>query len=174
LWLVLLLIGLADHSLALRDVARNAKSTEAGFRDLERYVSTLEATLPPRSAVFQLPIRPYPVDEGVERMGVYEHFGPYVVSRDLRWSYPAISREQYDWERTISQLPVSALPRALAQQGFSAILLNRSGYGDEGGAMERALRDAAGGGPVLAENRDLVAIDLRHLPTSAPAKDTNR
>ena len=174
LWLVLLMVGLADHSLALRDLTRNAGSIESRFYDLQQFVSTLETTLPPRSAVFQLPIRPFPADEGVARMGVYDHFGPYLVSHNLRWSYPALDREQYEWERTISEIPVAALPGALAQQGFSAILLNRSGYPDGGATIERALRDASGAGPVLAENRNLVAIDLRHLPAGAPAKAARR
>jgi hypothetical protein len=84
-------------------------------------------------------------------------------SRQLRWSYPSLTVKQINRERAISAVEESDLPRYLARQGFSAILISRAGYRDRGRQLEDALRQPGAGTTLLASSDDYVALDLRPL-----------
>jgi hypothetical protein len=111
--------------------------------------------------IFQLPVRPYPFDSRVFRMGPFEHFRPYLVSRHLRWSYPALTAAQVREEGRRAGGDVAALPARLAQDGFAAVVVDRLGYPDGGDGIVTAIQTATGRAGVLAESERYIALDLR-------------
>ena len=162
-WLALLVFGVFDQQSALRGLVNIIPSVEREIGTVSSFVARLESQLPDQAMVFQLPVRPYPVDSTIERLGAYDQFMPYLASHRLRWSYPALSRDQLIWERALESVAEADLPRHLAREGFSAILISRAGYADGGRRLEQVFQDAPGGATILESTDRFVALDLRRL-----------
>lgn len=158
---LLLLIGLADQRQPLADLAADGPSIDRGYRRVTNFVSLLERKLPNGAAVFQLPLRPFPLDGGAEQMKTYDHFRPYLSSHHLRWSYPVLTRDQAQWEAGLTRVPLAEWPTYLAEQGFAAILINRSGYPDRGEALLAQLTERPTGATLVARDQDFVALGLQ-------------
>jgi len=165
---VILAVGLGDQSQAARHLNVEYDSIAAEISGLEAFVRKLEHALPNRAMIFQLPFRTYLNETGVARMKPYDHFKPYLVSHALRFSYPALSNEQVLWQQAIARLDLRYLTFRLADQGFSAILVDRYGYEDNGGAATAAILGTVGDDRVIAESSRYIAVDIR----SARAKET--
>ena len=123
-----------------------------------------QAKVPARAMVYQMPARPYPLDSGIGRMGVYAHFRPYLTTHGLRWSYPALTEAQRNWEDEIARVELVNLPRHLAGLGFSLISINRGAYADDGQHLRDEL--TRGGATFVAENWEYLVMDLR--PVGGP------
>jgi hypothetical protein len=158
---LLLVVGISDQAAPLRGLASGAPGMAVMWHDLDAFVADLEARLPAGSAIMQFPLRPYPNDPGTERMGVYDHFLPYLVSRHLRWSFPPLSGRQRDWQAEIGRLPSQDWPALLTRAGFRAILIDRAGYWDRGQSIADELRAAPGAPVTLVENHRYIVLDLR-------------
>jgi phosphoglycerol transferase len=162
-WAAILTIGILDQIVPLLALKRVGPTVEAEVRRVQSLAGSLESQLTAGAAVFQLPIRPFPLDPGIQKMGLYDHFKPYIASHSLRWSYPSMSRTQVRWERRIAAIPLQELPRRLANEGFSAILLDRRGYTESEAADVIAALATGGAEAPLAENGNYLALDLRRL-----------
>ena len=162
---VILAVGIADQGQAAQHVNVQYNSIAAEISGLDAFVRKLESTLPDRAMVLQLPFRTYLNETGVARMRPYDHFKPYVVSHALRFSYPALSNEQVHWQQAVARLDLQRLAFRLAAEGFSAILVDRYGYEDNGGAVTAAIRRTVGDDSVIAETGRYVAFDIRALGT---------
>ena len=160
IWAALLTFGLLDQMVAVRPLHNQVARSSMEFRALHALVGTMEQRLPPGAMVFQLPIRPYPYDTRVVRFLPYDLFRPYLVSHHLRWSYPALTDAQVRDEAARSGVAPAALAARLAQDGFSAVLIDRYGYRDNADVIVEAIR-AAAGRPVLDETERYIALDLR-------------
>jgi hypothetical protein len=122
------------------------------------YVAQLERRLPAGAAVFQLPYVPFPEAEPPGTMADYEHFRPYVHSRDLRWSYGGVKgRPEGDWARDLDLDDANVIER-LRAAGFSGVSLDRRG--DPSRALERQLAGLFGSPAVESPDRRLVFFDL--------------
>jgi phosphoglycerol transferase len=159
-WVLVLVVGIADQHPPVKGAAAHLKAGAEPWRDVVAFVRDLEARLPEGTALYQLPPRPYPRDSGIETMGVYDHFLPYLASRTLRWSYPTLSGQQLQWQRGLFRLPERDWPAHLAGAGFRAVLIDRAGYADRGQAVAASLRSAPGV-TTLAEHPRYLVLDLR-------------
>src|SRR4029077_16149473 len=108
-------------------------------------------------------------DSGRARMKAYDHIKPYLVSRTIHWSYPALSNAQVNWQRRISQLGAENLARQLAADGFAAILVDRYGYTDDGKEIADSIQSALRGLGPMAANERYVAFDIRPLKGAGKA-----
>jgi len=142
---------------------------------LKAFVQQIERALPEGAMVFQLPLRRTYLNEiGVYRIQPYEHLKLYLVSRRLRWSYPALSNEQVGWLESTARLTWQQLPEQMATEGFSAIVIDRFGYQDNGERVAAAIRAQLGGRGVLAETERFIALDIRGLATAARSRLSSR
>jgi hypothetical protein len=137
-----------------------------------RIVAQVEAALPARAMVFQLPVMTTPESPRIHRLRGYEPYRPYLFSSRLRFSYGADKgrpREAWQLELPVDDAP--ALVTALESRGFSGLLVDRRGYPDRGEALLAALEGALR--PVRAESPDgqLVFVPLTPTPPRPPAKD---
>jgi phosphoglycerol transferase len=162
-WIAVLSVGLADQQSMFRQLNAERSASAAEFDRVSTFMTALESQLPVGAMVYQLPVVPYPLDPGIERLGLYEQFRPYVTTHRLRWSYPALTRDQLVWEGAVAQVGETNLPRYLAREGFSVILVSRAGYADRGSHLEQVLQGPAAGATLLASNDDYLALDLRSL-----------
>ncbi|HVW04810.1 MAG TPA: hypothetical protein VHB78_07355 [Vicinamibacterales bacterium] len=168
--IVVALVGLADQRAATVNVNATSKDIASEYTAVRGLVRDLESRLPAGAMVFQLPLRLYPDGDSPLRMQPYDHARMYLVSRTLRWSYPALSNQQVRWQQATSLLPVARLVPELASQGFSAIEIDRDGYADNGAAVVASIEQQPNVS-VLAQTERYVVVDLRRVtaPSSTDA-----
>lgn len=166
---IVLVLGLADQAHALRRLNLAHPVTADEFARVETLVGHLEEKLPARAMVFQLPLTRYLNDEGRAKMKPYDHLRPYVVSRRLHWSYPAMSNAQVAWQERVAKLPIGQLLPVLRSEGFAALLVDGYGYGDGGRALIDSALALPRPPPLLARDERYAVLDLRGIdPSDAP------
>jgi phosphoglycerol transferase len=136
--------------------------TKAEIEDVKPLIERLEQTLPRGASLYQMPHTAYPhTPNDVFGMRGQEHFLPYVLSTHLRWSYPALSSQAITFQGGVQPLPPIALVEALSLAGFSAVWINRAGYGDRADHLISELRTY---GAVMADEdaaKKFAVLDLR-------------
>jgi phosphoglycerol transferase len=127
--LILLVLGLLDQ-IPPSSVPDYALLTR-DFTSDQHFVESIEASLPPGAAVFQLPAMKYLVSPPVAGLEEWQLFRGYLHSRALRWSYGAmVGRPAYEWQvKALSQSLPDAL-QDLRDKGFAGIYLDRRGFPD--------------------------------------------
>ena len=164
-----LVIGLADQGQATRRINEQHAAIAAEVAGLRTLVGALERALPAEAMVFQLPVRTYMSESDFGRMKQYDQFKPYLVSKALRFSYPAFSNEQVRWQQRMTRLDMPTLASRLAAERFSAVLVDRYGYEDQGAAVLAGLRRSVRADRVIVSTDRFVALDIRALAGNAPA-----
>ena len=120
-------------------------STSARLTRERSFVRSLEARLPANAALYQLPTMKFPESTDRVRTGAYDHLVGYLYSEHLRFSAGAISaRPTAQWQQSVGTLPLKQQLAAIASQGFSAVWLDRYGYGDGGAKIASELRSLLG------------------------------
>ena len=133
-------IGLLDQ-LPRPASAEERTKIAADVRSDARLGRELEAALPAGAMIFQLPVMGFPEVMPPFRLADYEHFRPYLATRDLRFSYGAAKyRSRSRWQRDLENVPTTTLVRRLESYGFAALYLNRKGYEDR---AEKLLQELA-------------------------------
>ena len=167
--IVVLVFGLADQRGAAAQMNIDYAKNAAELSTLTTFVHQLEDRMPDRAMVLQLPFRLYMDEWATPRMPPYEHFKLYLVSQKLRWSYPALSNQQLGWQVAAAALDPKQLPYQLAHEGFSAIVIDRNGYEDNGAAITADVRAAVSDGALIAQTDRYVAFDIRALANALDA-----
>jgi phosphoglycerol transferase len=125
------------------------------------FTNDLEKALPPGALVFQLPAMKFPESWPIVQMGDYEHFRPYLYSKDLHFSYgDDKGRGRDDWQFAVEHLPPAEMIAALEKYGFAAIYINRRGYEDGGRKLIEGLQGAGRQKLIESPAHDLVSVLL--------------
>jgi phosphoglycerol transferase len=128
---------------------------------------TLEAKLPSGSMIFEMPVMVFIDAVAAHDLTGYELLRPYFVTKTMRFSFGTVrGRTREDWQWEVEKMPAAQMVATLEQYGFSAILINRKGYGDNATNLLNQL--AAAGRTVLCEDdaREQVCVALK--PSPAP------
>lgn len=156
---VLLVAGILDQTT--RAYVPDYSGTKADFLNDEDFVKRIEASLPPRAMIFQLPYVPFPEHPKVQQMVDYDHFRGYLHSRTLRWSYGTIKNRDDDLaQQRVAALAGEEFVQSLAFAGFSGVYLDRHGYEDGGAAKEAELSSALQSQPIVSGNGRLLFFNL--------------
>lgn len=142
--------------------APRAATRRAHASDVE-FVRRIEAGMPPGTAILQLPYVAYPEVPAINRLRVYDELRPYLVSKELRWSYGAMKGRPEDWHAALTDLPLRSLVAAAVASGLHGVVVDRFGYADGGAALEAELVAIAGPPTVLDRAGRLAFWDLRPL-----------
>ena len=122
--------------------APTATATAAIARQVEadrEFVAAMEAALPERAMVFQLPIMEFP-EAPVPGVPPYDHFRPYLYSKNLRYSFGSMKgRPREDWQKELGKMAFKDAVAEIKNKGFAAIYINRNGFPDRGKALEDSL-----------------------------------
>ena len=130
-------------------------------------VRSLEAALPERAMLFQLPVVEFPEGPRVLEATDYEHLRPYLHATRLRFSYGSDKGDPRDaWQARAAALEPEPLAQALERIGFSGLLVNRKAYAD--GARELRERLAASGRAEAWESPDHDFLFVRLRPAASP------
>ena len=125
------------------------------------FTAKMEAALPAGAMIFQLPIMEYP-EAPVPGMTPYDHFRPYLYSKNLRYSFGSMKgRPREAWQKELSKRSLEEAVAEIKKRGFAAISINRNGFPDRALPIEKALR-AMGytQPPIVSASGDLVCIPL--------------
>lgn len=121
-----------------------AAINQVRWQGYTQLTTALESALPPRAAVFQLPVVPFPEAGRTENLADYEHFLPLLTSHTLQFSYGEVrGQPALAWDRHVGRLPAAEMIAALEQAGFAALWIDPRGYAD-GGQRLIAELEAAG------------------------------
>jgi len=166
---VILAVGIGDQGQATQSLNKRYGDIAAEISRLNATIERLERALPDGAMVLQLPFRTYMNESDFGRMKRYDHFKPYIASRHLRFSYPALSNEQVRWQQAAARLDLRTLISRLAGQGFAAVLIDRYGYEDDGKAVTAALLRIAGDTRLILRTDRYVAIGIGGLHNAGAA-----
>jgi phosphoglycerol transferase len=87
------------------------------------FVAKIKNILPQNSAIFILPIAQFP--EGIS----YDILRPYLVSKNLRWSSPAVyGRKANLWQEKVTKYGFSQFIKEIKYGGFAGVYIDRSLY----------------------------------------------
>lgn len=163
----LLIFGVFDQTSASFVPDYAGLSRQYGSDD--RFVRAVEADVPPRSMVFQLPAVPFPESGSRGRMTDYQQFRGYLHSRTLRWSYGAMRGRAADaWQQGVAQRPLPAQVNQLARAGFGGIWVDRDGYRDGGKAVLQGLSGLLHTAPLASGDGRLLFFRLSPPPSASP------
>jgi hypothetical protein len=164
----LTVMGLADELPRAASAERVARTTRMALDDRE-FGRRLEAALPERAMVFQLPVVVFPEAPPHFQLGDSEHFRPFLATETLRFSYGAIKgRSRGQWQRDLARLPTAEMVRALESYGFAAIYLNRRGFADRGEALLAELAALGRKEQIEGLRREQIVVRLRPAENPAP------
>ncbi|MES2317819.1 MAG: sugar translocase [Pseudomonadota bacterium] len=120
------------------------------FADDRAFVAAIEASLPPASAVYQLPYMAFPEVGARERLQAYDHMAGVLHSRALRWNYAGMKGREGDlFYRALDKEALATQLDVLRRLGFAGIYVDRRGYADQGQAVMAGLQALLGAGPAL-------------------------
>jgi phosphoglycerol transferase len=152
LWLLPVVLGVGLFDQASLHATPSYAQVRSAYEADADLVQRLEASLPPRAMIFQLPFQIFPDAPPIERMDGYDHLRPYLHSHTLRWSYPVMhGRDDEVWNAYTSRLPPANMVRELTAAGFAGILVDKLGYRDGAEALTREL-GALVGPPIMSRD----------------------
>jgi phosphoglycerol transferase len=151
--LVLVVGGVLDQTNGRQGPDYDALKAE--YRNDHDFVLRIEAALPRRAMVFQLPVQSFPEGES------YDHLRAYLHSDTLRWSFGAMQgRDGGDWLEAVSGMPVAEQLETVALAGFSGLYVDRRLYPDGGARVESEVSSLLRAGPLVSRNERLSFFTL--------------
>jgi len=157
--IIALIIGMIDQTKGL--VLPHEPTVNEYIND-DRFIKSIEKTIPTGSKVFQLPYVPYP--ESVVYGISYDHLKPYLHSKNLYWSYGSIKGRTGDmWQEYVSNLPVKKLISTIYFSGFRGLYLDKNGYKDGGLTIEKELNTHLGKPSITSKNNRYLFYNLANL-----------
>ncbi len=125
--LILLVLGIYDQTVRPCHTCTNANqslvSNDAAF------IQSIETTLPPQAAIYQLPYMAYPESVPVNGLGSYDQARGLLNSSHLRWNFGGMRGRTGDWFfRKLALLPIAEQITVIKAMGFSGIYIDRRGY----------------------------------------------
>ena len=130
-----------------------------------RFVEQIEARLPSGARILELPYTPFPEAGLTGQLGDYDLARPYLHSHDLNWSFGAMKGRPEDWLAARNDEGLDALLSDAVADGFDGLYIDRSGYDDNGAALEANVsRRLNGARPLVSPNERLAFFELRSPP----------
>lgn len=158
--------------LALWDQTPPIAETNANLAEISRVVESdreftrqIEARLPKAAMVFQVPTMEFP-ESPAPGMPSYDHFRPYLHSKDLRFSFGGVKgRSWLQWQQEVAQL--GSLPEVISRiesYGFAAVYGNRRGLQDNGDGILKSMRELGYTEVIESKAGDLFCVLIHPAP----------
>jgi hypothetical protein len=170
-----LVFGVLDETSGFF-VPKYAKNA-AQWRSDARFVAEIEARMPPKASIFQLPYVPFPEGYGATGTSVsppnpnfgttYELARGYIHSGELRFSYGAMKGRPADWQAELASKPLYLSLAAAAVDGFQGLWVDPHGYSAAvRPRLAPVLGKLLGVAPLRSPAGDLLFFDLRPFATA--------
>jgi hypothetical protein len=170
---VLVVVGVLDQTSTTFFFVPEYEAIKTEYRSDSDFVKNIEASLPTRAMIFQLPYVPFPESPPLNKMTQdHEHFKGYLHSKALRWSYGVINGEKEDlWQRSVVAKPAAEFVQEISSAGFLGIYINRNGYPDGGARLEADLTALLGVKPTSSRTGNLIFFSLTGYPNGLKARN---
>jgi phosphoglycerol transferase len=157
---LILPLGIYDQIPKIPEWQKNLRDqASARFLMDREFFPEMERRLPEGAMVFQFPVHPFPEMGPVHEMGDYEHFRPYLHTKDLRFSYGTVKgRRGSEWQAALLGKSPEDIRAELVEKGFRHVLINRRAYGDRGEELKNQLV-ATGMGEIMG-NSDFFILEI--------------
>lgn len=153
--LLILVVGVYDQTTA--HFVPDYSGIKASYENDKLFVSQIENTVPKNSMIYQLPYVPFPEYPPVNMMEDYDLFRPYLVSKDLRWTYGTIKGREGDiWYKATSSQPVEKMLNTISLSGFNGIYIDTFGYSDQAKSLIDELSLRLNEQPLISTNKRFV------------------
>ena len=120
------------------------------FMQDRSFVQEIEASLPPRSAIYQLPYMDFPEVAPMNALGPYDPLTGFLNSKELRWSAGGMKgREAANFYKTLARKPLQEQVNTVKEMGFAGIYIDRRGYPDNGVGVIDDFTALLGRGPTI-------------------------
>ena len=166
-------LGVFDLTPSFANTRETIKST---YLTHESFIQQIERSVPPGSAIFQLPYHPFLEYGFSHQMTDYDHLRGYLLSNTLRWSYGAVKGRADDlWQKAVSSKPVPEMAQLLREKKFAGIYRDTFGYAN-GADDLRAQLERIAGPPVVSGDQRLLFFNLSNpvgVQTAAPPPSTS-
>ncbi|KQR85479.1 hypothetical protein ASG35_27230 [Burkholderia sp. Leaf177] len=158
---ILVLAGLFDQTIA---PAREAiERTQNAFNMDRDFVQRMEAMLPPRSAIYQLPYMPFPESPTLVRLESYDLTTGFLQSRALRWSYGGMRGRPGDlFYRALSKESLKTQINVARRLGFAGVTVDRRGFADNGIEAIEGLTALCGAPAITRADGEIVFFAIRN------------
>lgn len=137
----------------------------AAFDNDRAFVRQIEASVPDKSAIYQLPYVPFPEEPPPYQLPDYALFAGFLHSSSLRWSYGGIKGQEGDlFFKDLAAKPLESQLAEIAKLGFAGIYIDRRGFADHGLQLEKNLRRILKLGPQFqSQNGDLAFFKVKNV-----------
>jgi phosphoglycerol transferase len=116
----------------------------------EAFIRQIESSMPPKSAIYQLPYVAFPESGPTQQLSVYQLGTGFFNSRTLRWSFGGMKGREGDlFYRALSKEPSAKQLDVIEKLGFSGIYIDRRGYADRGASVIADFSQLLGAAPAL-------------------------
>jgi hypothetical protein len=172
--LTITILGIIDQTpsklMALAPGTWPVKSYRDEYLNDQEFVRRIEAAVPARSMIFQLPYVAFPESPVYPgRMRDFDLLRGYLHSKTLRWSYGAMKGRELDaWEKYVAHLSVDELVPVLLKQGFQGVTIDRFGFADSARELEARLTHLAKTRPLVSKDGRLSYVDLAGCSSASP------
>lgn len=113
-----------------------AFSNRSVFEQDRDFMRAIEAHVPLRSAIYQLPYLAFPEVGPLNALGTYDHLTGFLNSKRLRWSSGGMRGRAADhFYRDLSSKPLADQIAKIKELGFAGIYVDRRGYADNGASV---------------------------------------
>jgi len=157
---ILLPLGIWDQIPEVPDWQKNQRQNAIERFRLDReFFPEMERRLPDGAMVFQFPVHAFPEMGPVHEMGDYEHFRPYLHTKNLRFSYGTVKgRTGSDWQAKLDDNKPLEVTTVLVAKGFGHVLINRRAYADQGEGLKKRLEGV--GMREIMQNKDFFILEI--------------
>lgn len=161
---VVLVIGLYDQvMICSANWQAGARQTQEVY---EEYFEKVEANLPEKGMVYQLPFLNFPEAGAINNVGDYKLFAGYLFTDKLRWSYGGVrGRNNAARELNIDNGMSYLFLKGIREAGFDAVYIDLDGYGD-GGVQILSFYDSLGVEPIVSADAKLYTYDISQIEIS--------
>jgi phosphoglycerol transferase len=116
--------------------------------------------------VFQVPFCPFP-EANYANIPDYEHFRPFLYSKNLRYSFGHVKGRGYEeWQTALLQKPLNDIIWELEKKGFQAIIVYRPAFGENAEKIVQELQNVTKGQRIDHDLGILSAVVLNSTPSA--------
>jgi phosphoglycerol transferase len=146
--LLFLVGGLYDQTASASKSGN--EQIKKNFHIDKSFIQSIEKSLSPGSAVYQLPYMPFPEVAPLHRLHTYDLSVGFLHSSSLRWSYAGMKGRSGDlFYRSLAKESLEKQYEVIKRLGFSGIYIDKRGFADNGQAVIEGLTSLLGAPPAL-------------------------
>lgn len=156
---VILLIGFYDQTSPACDPCNS--NTKAVFNKERHFIESIENSLPPGSAIYQLPYMGFPEAPPILELDSYGLTAGFIHSKTLRWSFGGMKGRPGDlFYRALGEEPLSKQLEVIKKLNFAGIYIDCRAFEDNGKSIIEAWSHLLGAPPTLTAD-DGAAVFFR-------------